>query len=112
VNILAQGWIWNGAELDGAENVQLGDTYHFGSPRHATTRELLARELAMVASEIPIVVSEAEERRVGAEAPKEWGFLTPATALQRVPPRTETRGRAVESVESTNVRTASLRRDP
>jgi hypothetical protein len=55
VNILATGWIWNGANLDGAENLEYDDVWHFGSPSHRHTLEILARELAVVAQRVPVV---------------------------------------------------------
>lgn len=55
VNILATGWIWNGATLDNAENLNYSDCWHFGSPSHPQTLEVLRRELPVVASRVPIV---------------------------------------------------------
>jgi hypothetical protein len=54
VNILATGCIWNGANLEGAENIQYRNVWHFGSPTHPGTREMLARELALVAARVPV----------------------------------------------------------
>jgi hypothetical protein len=55
VNVLAHGWIWHGATLDGAENVEYSDCWHFGSPTHLHTLDVLAQELAAIAQRIPIV---------------------------------------------------------
>jgi hypothetical protein len=96
VNILAQGWIWNGARLEGAENVNLPDVYHFGSPTHRYTLQMLTRELAVVAAAVPVVqppatmppaapVDEPTPRPVAVETPAprdEWDFLKPATSLR------------------------------
>lgn len=95
VNILAAGCIWNGAQLDRAENLHFTNVWHFGSPTHPRTRALLARELAAVAARIPFAEKvtplppEVEEeiplpRRVTPEQmqqrtsqmPSEWNFLT------------------------------------
>src|SRR5262249_4990025 len=53
VNILAQGCIWNGATLQRAENVQVLGRWHFGSPSHPFTLQVLAQDLAEIASEVP-----------------------------------------------------------
>jgi hypothetical protein len=55
VNILATGCIWNGTTFDNAENLHYDNVWHFGSPTHPRTRELLARELAVVAARVPYV---------------------------------------------------------
>ena len=49
INILAAGCIWNGAWMDRAENIHVTDVFHFGSPAHPVTLEVLAREMAIVA---------------------------------------------------------------
>jgi hypothetical protein len=46
VNILASGCIWNGTWFDDALNVHETDVWHFGSPTHPATLEILASELA------------------------------------------------------------------
>lgn len=53
VNVLARGFIWNGAQMDHAENVQLDGVWHFGSPSHPKTLEILTRQLAEVAGKVP-----------------------------------------------------------
>jgi hypothetical protein len=55
VNILAVGCIWNGANIEGAENIQLTDVWHFGSPAHPCSVELLDRELVTIAYRVPII---------------------------------------------------------
>jgi hypothetical protein len=70
VNILATGCIWNGATLDGAQNIQYTNVWHFGSPTHPGTREMLCRELALVAERVPIYVSAHEELMPLEEAPR------------------------------------------
>jgi hypothetical protein len=54
VNILATGWIWNGAKMDRADNIDCDDVWHFGSPTHPKTLAVLARELAVVAARVPL----------------------------------------------------------
>lgn len=87
VNILAVGAVWNGAMIDRAENVQVTDAFHFGSPTHPATIETLTRELAVIASQSNYV--EVEDRAATdlqpASLPKEWEFLTPARSLQPLP---------------------------
>ena len=91
VNILATGCIWNGDYLEGADNLSYGDVWHFGSPSHPKTLEVLVEELANVAARVPVVVREAPEWHWGEEAPTprpvsppkvgkrdEWDFLKPA----------------------------------
>lgn len=105
VNILALGCIWNGAEMDRADNIHYNDVCHFGSPTHPKTRELLARELAAVAARVPYVEKvpplspEIEQeiplpRRLGRNRlpqetpplPAEWNFLSARTASQEPRP--------------------------
>ncbi len=95
INILANGRIWNGDTLEQAENIQVPDVWHFGSPTHPYTLEVLARELAMVASAVPFVepiqppVRPREEsaptpRPVTEQKPAprdEWDFLKPVSRL-------------------------------
>ncbi len=54
VNILAAGCIWNGAQMDRADNLHFTNVWHFGSPTHPGTRKVLARELAVVARRVPV----------------------------------------------------------
>jgi hypothetical protein len=74
--------------MDGAENLEVTDVYHFGSPAHPATVETLTRELAVVASQVPQVET-AEKRHAGGVKPTglsaEWEFLKPARALPRLP---------------------------
>jgi hypothetical protein len=98
INILASGCIWNGDHLDRAENLHLTDVWHFGSPSHPTTLNLLAHGLAEVAARVP-VPAPREEAPVPAEevAPTPrpvmpraashrpgWDFLKPVSRL-RIP---------------------------
>ncbi len=53
VNVLALGCIWNGAKMDRAQNYDVADVFHFGSPSHPLTLEVLARELAIIAACVP-----------------------------------------------------------
>ncbi len=90
VNILAAGCIWNGCTMDGAQNYHFTNVWHFGSPTHPGTLEMLARELAIVAAHVPVYELPGNP---GPEAPRprplgnppplrpeerqEWGFLEP-----------------------------------
>jgi hypothetical protein len=97
VNILAGGLIWNGDTLDRAENIQVPDVWHFGSPTHAHTLNTLARELAVVASRVPFVEqsfppSQEEPAPTPRPVPTtktgpldEWDFLKPSSHLNMVP---------------------------
>jgi hypothetical protein len=95
VNILATGWIWNGAELDNAENINYGDAWHFGSPTHPKTLDLLAHDLTEIAARVPFVepafsppetlpgprsvtVPTAAER-------DDWDFLLPGETIPDLP---------------------------
>jgi hypothetical protein len=94
-NILASGCIWNGTELDGAEELRVPDVHHFGSPCHAATVEMLLRELPVVAARVPVIVKapapprfpdeEAPTPRPVTRAPDgpadDWDFLKPVSRL-------------------------------
>jgi hypothetical protein len=54
-NILAVGCIWNGDQMDRAENLRAPGVWHFGSPTHPTSLKALARELARVAATVTVV---------------------------------------------------------
>jgi hypothetical protein len=101
VNILAHGCIWNGDTMDGAINMQVsGFCWHFGSPTHKETIEVLTRELATVAARVPIMEPALELPPGLEEAPTprpvkpaeisakraEWDFLKPANQLSTPPP--------------------------
>jgi hypothetical protein len=55
VHILGQGVDSVGTVLDDADNIQLADVNHFGSPTHPYTTELLAKELTEVASLVTVI---------------------------------------------------------
>jgi hypothetical protein len=98
VNILAAGCIWNGAQMDRADNHHFTDVWHFGSPTHRKTRELLAYELAVVASRVPFIefvsppppefevaprprpVTPEEVQKMSSGLPAEWNFLASRSA--------------------------------
>jgi hypothetical protein len=97
VNILASGLIWHGDTLDRAENIQLPDVWHFGSPSHEQTLNTMARELAEVASRVTVVEqSLPPTKEETAPTPRpipttntqlrpEWEFLKPSSHLDMVP---------------------------
>jgi hypothetical protein len=97
VNILASGCIWNGAQMDRAENLSVPDVWHFGSPTHPKTLETLARHLCEVAATIPVPDLPAQPPLpMEEQAPQpqplpgtttssrqpEWDFLKPASRLR------------------------------
>lgn len=92
VNILASGCIWNGTTMDRAENISIPEVYHFGSPSHQGTLEVLRRELAVVAghaslrpplSSAPPLLTPLPEPSLPPEtSPRdEWDFLKPVAHL-------------------------------
>jgi pimeloyl-ACP methyl ester carboxylesterase len=98
VNILATGWVWNGDHLEGAENLNYGDVWHFGSPTHPKTLEVLADELLQVTARVPVVLQEAPPWNFGENAPTprpvtprevgprdEWDFLKPVPSGETAP---------------------------
>lgn len=97
VNILAQGCVWNGDTLDRAENVQVRGCWHFGSPSHPFTLQVLAQDLAEIASSVPVPVSperqmppwdEPRPRKLESRKPAprdEWDFLKPVSRLGEQP---------------------------
>ncbi len=105
INILAAGCIWNGATMDRAENIHYSNVLHFGSPTHPRTRELLARELAVVAARVPYVekvptlppewqeevpmprrLPPEQLQQLSSQLPPEWSFLNSRTAYKEPPP--------------------------
>jgi hypothetical protein len=104
VNILATGWIWHGAELDGALNVNYDDVWHFGSPAHPRTVRMLTKELSEIARRVPIEalvpdpppptgpIPHASARHVStqgsgaSQVSEEWRFLEPDTENKAAPP--------------------------
>lgn len=51
IHILDNDWLIPGTTLTGAENYRLDDVWHFGSPTHPQTKQLLKRELDRLAEE-------------------------------------------------------------
>jgi hypothetical protein len=104
VNILAAGCIWNGTTMDRADNRHFTNVWHFGSPTHPKTRELLAHELAVVAARVPFIDKtppprpELEEaprprplnmdqvRKMSSDLSSEWTFLNSRSAYGEPPP--------------------------
>jgi hypothetical protein len=102
VNILAKGIDSNGAEMDRAQNLNVSDVHHFGSPSHPLTLEVLSRELAVVAACVPVADSPTpppspspsmdgplppprETMPPAAMRRDEWDFLKPVTRLSMKP---------------------------
>ena len=105
VNILASGCIWNGTTMDRADNRHYTNVWHFGSPTHPQTRELLARELAVVAARVryvekapppprpqleqaplPRPLKMDQVRKMSEELPQEWTFLNSRSTYGEAPP--------------------------
>jgi hypothetical protein len=122
VNVLAHGYIWNGAQFDNGENINLEDVWHFGSPTHPRTIEVLTQDLIDIAWSVPIIEpvkpddkstpdAEPTPRPVmpRAEAePKGWEFLKPVSRLRQGPsqgeeirPREQTAGSLTVSAPPT-----------
>jgi hypothetical protein len=116
VNILATGCIWNGDHLEGADNMHYTDVWHFGSPSHLHTLDVLAEELAVVAARVPVVVKAPPGPAVPLDEPPtprpshpmppaprdEWDFLKPddvegkpAAAPEREAPAKDAKGATV-----------------
>lgn len=104
-NILSTGYLIKGPHMDRADNIRYANVWHFGLPTHPQTRELLARELAVVAARIPFVEKvpplppELEEeipqprrlkpdqlRQMSSQLPSEWSFLNSRSAINESPP--------------------------
>jgi len=99
VNILASGFIWNGTQFDDAENVHVTDVWHFGSPSHRQTLEILARELGRITTSQPVAKpaeppmptvynDEPTPRKVtitSSGRQDEWDFLKPVSRLKSPP---------------------------
>jgi len=101
VNILASGCIWNGADIDGTERIDVPEVWHFGSPTHPATLEKLACELTEVAARVKFEVPAEPALPNPADAgptPKpvtvetstehdEWDFLKPVSELKMPEPK-------------------------
>lgn len=94
LNILATGFIWNGEMMQRAENMQVKGVWHFGSPTHEASIQMLTRELAAVAATVPVTLppepapepeTTPTPRPVPTEAAvkdPEWNFLRPVSRLK------------------------------
>lgn len=110
VNILATGCIWNGDHLEGADNLNYGDVWHFGSPTHPKTLDVLVEELTKVAGRITVVLREPVPWQPGEEAPTPrpvkpqptarndaWDFLKIVPLLDEEKPTAEMKKAAEDS---------------
>jgi hypothetical protein len=84
VHLLGGGMDSLGVPLDGADNAQLPDVTHFGSPTHPFTIELLVKELTEAASRVPVI-----ELRPPAESAAELGPAPRAASERETLPRDE-----------------------
>jgi hypothetical protein len=91
VNVLASGFIWNGADFDRGENIHVTDVWHFGSPTHPRTLEALGRGMALVAASLPVPEPSPPAEDLG-PTPRpmvlqprkqrgEWDFLQPSAEV-------------------------------
>jgi hypothetical protein len=118
VNVLAHGWIWNGAILEGAENIEEPDIWHFGSPTHPRTLQTLTEELTTLAATVPAILPSLPSPTPTEEEPTprpvqipptakrdEWDFLKPTSDLPvrgvQIPPSTTARAPAEDSTTAT-----------
>jgi len=89
VNIVGGGADALAPALDGVNNMQLSDTSHFGSPTHASTLEMLVRQLTVIASLAPVVdlrpTAEPSDSPSAVERLNqphdEWDFLQPTPPM-------------------------------
>jgi hypothetical protein len=84
VNILASGAVFNGAWMDRAENIHETDVFHFGTPSHPWTLDMLARELTVVAGNVSVFAPGQTTTSGPSPAPVprgEWDFLKPVSRL-------------------------------
>lgn len=104
-NILTAGYVIKGPQMNRADNIRCTNVWHFGLPTHPQTRELLARELAVVAARVPYVekvpplppeledeiprprrLTPEQLRRMSPQLPTEWSFLDSRSAIGEAPP--------------------------
>jgi hypothetical protein len=98
VNILATGWFFNGSQMDRAENIDVPDVFHYGSPSHPRTVSLLVHHLTAIAASCPYTVVDRKEEPLEmgptpqpislpeVEAKRdEWDFLKPSKELATLP---------------------------
>ena len=95
VSVSGQGMDWVVVPISGADNIIYPDVSHYGSPTHPYTVELLAKELAEVASRVPVIdarpaadptLEQGPPPRAAkareAMRPDEWDFLKPRSPLE------------------------------
>ncbi|TMQ33602.1 MAG: cobalamin B12-binding domain-containing protein [Planctomycetota bacterium] len=96
LNILASGLMGKTGERDYAENIRLPDAWHFDSPTHPRTKELLAKELMEIGSAIPVPKPEEESmpraafaeptprpvNQARSQKHDDWDFLKPVSRLK------------------------------
>lgn len=99
INVLAEECLWNGPELEGAENLKLPNSGHYGAPSDKATLHVLAHELVQVAGKVPVRTTDDSspippEERAPTPRPvneqtsskrDEWDFLKPGPRLQHLP---------------------------
>lgn len=95
INIVAGKQLANDCTMPGVDNASLPELWHFGTPTHPVTLEILARELATLAGQVPAVdelpaiprpVREPTPRPVVVQSDgtsDEWDFLRPTSLDSR-----------------------------
>jgi hypothetical protein len=99
VNLLASGVMATRGQRDWADNIRLTSTWHFGSPTHPTTLDLLTQELAVITQSVPVAEPlEMGKPKIddvaptprpitarGSGAKAGWDFLKPTAQLGKPP---------------------------
>jgi len=98
LNVLASGMMGRVGERDYAENIRLEDAWHFDSPMHVRTQQLMAQEVAQLASVVPAPSSKETMPRGAFDDPTPrpikqkplaerdaWDFLKPVSRLKTPP---------------------------
>jgi hypothetical protein len=99
LNLLADGCMGNRGERCYAENVRLVETFHFGSPTHPVTLEMVAQAINTVVQSVNAVEPIAKPLVPPEDAPPtprpvklpvstkndEWDFLKPVARLPKAP---------------------------
>jgi hypothetical protein len=99
INILADGCMGNHGERCYAENVRLIETFHFGSPTHPVTLEMVAEAIACIVKTVNVAEPVAKPLAPAPDEPPtprpvhipvsthkdEWDFLKPVARLSKPP---------------------------
>lgn len=99
IHVRDRSLVTAGVELSAAENYKYNDAWHFGTPAHQNTLDLLGRELDRLARETPIVLPPGLPHQAASapthttlktenapSKPSSWDVVRPSTSLLP-PPR-------------------------